>query len=258
MKLPFRILAIAALVTSASSAQQVTPAVREMFNVGVREFSAEQYRSAAESFQKVIVMAPNLLQARVYLATAYVQLYVPGKDTADNRENAKLAINALSDVLSRDPKNLTATDSMASLYFQMRDLPNATEWVHRVLSINPGNKGALTTLGLIAWLEFIDKDREARVTLEMQQTDPGPLPDDELRAELKAQYWERLEDGIASVKQAISDDAAYVDAMVALVQLLRAEADLTDTETQYQTLMSQANEWAKRAGGSPTGNTPKP
>ena len=241
-----------ALLTVPVAAQEVSRVVRDMFNVGVRLFEAEQYRAAAESFQKAIDMAPNLFQARVYLATSYVQLFVPGDNSAGNREVAKQALDALGNVLQKDPKNLPATDSMASIYLQMRDLPKATDWVHRVLMLNPGNKAALTTIGLIAWLEFTDKDREARQTLDMKQGDPGPLPDDELRAELKAQYGEKLQEGIGSVQQVLSDDATYADAMAAMARLLRAKADLADTDSEYQTIMAEADDWARKVGGAAT------
>ena len=241
-----------ALLAFPLAAQEVSRAVRDMFNVGVRLFEAEQYRAAAESFQKAVDMAPNLFQARVYLATSYVQMFVPGDNSAANREIARQALDALANVLQKDPKNLPATDSMASIYLQMRDLPNATDWVHRVLMLNPGNKAALTTIGLISWLEFNDKDREARQTLDMKPGDPGPLPDDELRYELKAQYGDKLQEGLGSVQQVLADDATYSDAMAAMARLLRAKADLADTESEYQAIMAEADDWARKAGAAPT------
>jgi len=252
-----RILFLALLCCCAGVAQEISRAAREMFNVAVREFTAEQYGPAAESFQKVIEMAPNLFQARVYLATSYVQLFVPGSNSAENRDVARRAITALDEVLRRDPKNLPATDSLASLYLQMRDLPRANEWVRRVLILSPDNKGALSTLGLLALLEFTDKDREARLTLEMKPGDPGPLPDDELRAELKAQFWDKLQAGIGFAKQAISVDPNYADAMAAIAQLTRVRADLADSEEQYHSMIAEADQWSQRAA-SATGAAQKP
>lgn len=242
---------ICLLLPTSLAAQEVSRAAREMFNVGVQLFNAEQYRAASETFEKAVSMAPGLFQARVYLATSYAQQYLPGVQSEENKAIAAKALDSLQEVLKRDPKNLPATDSTASLYLQMRDLPNATEWVHRLLLLNPGNKGGLTTLGLIIWLEFAERDREARLTLEMKPGEPGPLPDEELRAELKAMYWGKLQDGIASVNQVLADDPTFGAGMAAMVRLLRSAADLADDDKQYKSLMAQADDWAKKAVRKP-------
>ena len=51
---------------------------RDQLNKGVSSFRNGQYQEAIDHFQKAIGFDPNLLVARLYLATAYFQLYSPG------------------------------------------------------------------------------------------------------------------------------------------------------------------------------------
>ena len=51
---------------------------RDQLNKGVGAFRNTQYQQAIDHFQKAIELDPSLLYARLYLATAYFQLYSPG------------------------------------------------------------------------------------------------------------------------------------------------------------------------------------
>jgi len=44
------------------------------------------------SFKKAIELDPEFPVARLYLATAYMQQYVPGSDTPENKRNADSAL----------------------------------------------------------------------------------------------------------------------------------------------------------------------
>ena len=73
----------------------------------------------------------------MYLGTAYVQQYVPGVETEENRSYATAAIEAFRTVLRTDSKNRLATVSLATLYYNLKDFRSAEEWNHNVLAIDP-------------------------------------------------------------------------------------------------------------------------
>ena len=66
---------------------------------------------------------PDLLNARLYLATAYASLYIPGAPSAENAARGNQAIAEFKEVLDKDPNNLSAIDGIGSILFQMAGQP---------------------------------------------------------------------------------------------------------------------------------------
>jgi len=222
---------------------------RDNLNQGVVAFKAGNYSQAADHFKLAIDEDPNLPSARVYLATAYVQQYVPGTDTPDNKKFADAAMKEFQTVLSSNPdeqNKLLATQSIANLYYQQKDFPNAAAWQKKVIEIDPKNKEAYYTLGVIAWTNFIAPDREARSKMGMKPEDPGPLKDAKVREELKAQYWQPLTEGIEYEKKALQIDPEYENAMSYMNLLIRYRADLQDTKEQYMADSKEADNWMQK------------
>ncbi len=68
---------------------------RDQLNKGVQSFKNAKYEEAINHFQEAVKLDPTLLNARLYLATAYAQQYIPGADTPDNNKMAEQAIEAV-------------------------------------------------------------------------------------------------------------------------------------------------------------------
>lgn len=51
-----------------------------------------------------------------------------------------------------------------------------------MIALDPQNKEAYYTLGVISWTQFIGPDREARQHAQMKPEDPAPLKDESERA----------------------------------------------------------------------------
>lgn len=51
---------------------------REILNKGVEDFKNGQYDAAISEFQRAKELNPQLLNARLYLATAYADQFIPG------------------------------------------------------------------------------------------------------------------------------------------------------------------------------------
>ena len=249
----YRLALIALFYVVCGSAQPISLTARDAFNVGVREFQAGQFRSAAASFAKAVERAPNLLNARIYLAAAWVQAYRPDDASAENAEVARLALAACLEVLKRDPKNVAATDSVATLYFQMREFVRSREWNLKVLSLDPNSKTSLYMLGAIIWSDFILTLREARETAGIPPDDAGPLKDAALREDLKEKYRKALEDGIQFERASLDLDGGYARAMLTMADLLRARALLGD-QTTYAADMAEAAVWVARGASASVAN----
>jgi len=222
---------------------------RDNLNQGVNAFKAGNYAQAADHFKTAIDLDPSFEAPRIYLATAYVNQYVPGTETAENKKFANAAMEEFQNVLNttKDEKyKLLATESIANLYYQMKDFRKAEEWNRKVTELDPKNKEAYYTLGVIPWTDFIAPDREARLASKMKPDDPGPIKDPKARAELKEKYWQPLTQGIEYEKKALEIDPEYENAMAYMNLLIRYRGDLLDTPAEYQAASKEADMWVEK------------
>jgi tetratricopeptide (TPR) repeat protein len=180
-------------------------------------------------------------------AAAYIQQYIPGTETEENKKYAQAAIDELNKTLASDPKNVLATQYLANVYYQMKDFPKAQEWSKKVVDLDPKDKGALYTLGVIPWIQFVAADREARIASKMKMEDPGPIKDPKAKAELKAKYWQALSEGIEYEKKALAVDPEYENAMAYMNLLIRYRADLNDTTAEFMRDQKEADDWVQKS-----------
>ncbi len=66
---------------------------RDQLNKGVQAYKNAKYEDAIEHFKNAVELDPTLINARLYLATAYAQQYIPGADSPDNNRFAEQAID---------------------------------------------------------------------------------------------------------------------------------------------------------------------
>ena len=95
---------------------------RDQLNKGVQSYKNARYEEAIEHFKNAVSLDPALLNARIYLATAYAQQYVPGAETDDNKRYASQAIDEYKKVLAADPGNINSVKGIAYLYLQEKEL----------------------------------------------------------------------------------------------------------------------------------------
>jgi len=152
-------------------------------------------------------------------------------------------LNANPDASSR----LLATQSLASLYYNMGDRVNAAAWNKKVIALDPKNKEAYYTLGVLPWQEFLAPDRTARLNEKMRPEDPAPLKDAKERDALKEKYWQPLTDGIEYEKKALAVDPEYDIAMAYMNLLIRYRADLDDSKDQATADVKEADRWVEKA-----------
>src|SRR5579864_5541445 len=97
------LLAVAAMAVSATSCKKLQ--ARDQLNKGVQAFKNAQYPVAVEHFKTAVDLDPNFPTARLYLATAYMQQYIPGAESPENKQFATAAHDQFMKVLEQDPKN---------------------------------------------------------------------------------------------------------------------------------------------------------
>src|SRR5271170_3850155 len=92
---------------------------RDLLNKGVAAFKNGQSDTAIEDFKQAKEADPELLNARLYLATAYASLYIPGAPSPENLARGNQAVAEFKEVLDKDSKNISAIDGIGSILFQM-------------------------------------------------------------------------------------------------------------------------------------------
>ena len=126
---------------------------RDHLNKGVQDYRNAQFQPAIMHFKEAVRLDPSLLNARLYLATAYAQQYVPGGDSPDNIQIAQQAIDAFQDVLKMDPGNTTAIASIAQIYYNMKKFDKAKEYNQRRIKLEPNNPEPYYWIGVLDWAD---------------------------------------------------------------------------------------------------------
>src|SRR5216683_6653570 len=115
---------------------------RDNLKRGVQAYKNARYPEAVAFFQKAVELDPSFKTTHLYLATAFMSQYIPGAESPENVHMAENAYNEYQNVLKLDPKDETATQSIAALYFNQKKMDDAMEWNRKAIALNPQNKDA--------------------------------------------------------------------------------------------------------------------
>lgn len=251
-------LAVLTAVTALLSTGCEKLKARDHLNKGVASFKNAKYQDAVDHFKEAVRLDPNYPTARLYLATAYMNQYIPGADSPENNQMGQAAEDTFKQVLEQDPNNSLALASLASLKFsqsqgitdqdaKFKKLDEAKDWNQKLVAVDPKNKEANYSLGVIAWAKWYPALMAERAKLGMRPEDPGPLKDKKAREDLKAKYGSMVDDGIKSLERALDIDKEYDDAMAYMNLLIRERADLADNSDDYKKQVETADNWVSRA-----------
>jgi len=240
-----RALCVALALVSALAAQPTT--ADQQMNLGVEAYRNGRYAAAAQHFAAALQLDPGYGDARLYLATAYMSQYLPGSTDPANLRMAQQALDEFQQVLILDPEHEVALSSIALLYFNQRKFEDAREWYEKLVSLDPDDKHAWYTLGVIAWSQWHPAYDEARAKLNMKPEDGSPLPDKGLREDLKRRYGATVDEGIRDLQKSLSIDPSYADAMVYLNLLLRGRAGWAESKAECDKDTATAEGWLRKA-----------
>ncbi len=253
-----RIAALAAilvLVAAASGCNKLK--ARDLLNKGVTAFKNGQSDAAIENFKQAKQADPDLLNARLYLATAYASLYIPGAPSKENLSRGEQAVAEFEEVLEKDANNISAIDGIGSILFQMGGQPfdpkkfeESKTYHQRHIQLKPEDPEPYYWIGVIDWTLAYRANGEMRIEYNKKNTkkqvrDDDPLPP-AIRGEYASQYGPIIDEGINDLQKAISLRPEYDDAMAYLNLLYRRKADMVESAAERDTLKKQADDLVEK------------
>jgi tetratricopeptide (TPR) repeat protein len=221
---------------------------RDQLNKGVQSYKNGRYEEAIEHFKNAVQLDPSLVNARLYLATAYAQQYIPGADSPENNKYAEQAIEEFKNVLAANPpkeQQIHSLKGIASLYFNMKKMDLAKEYYQKVAALDPNDPEVYYSIAVIDWTQAYQPRQEARAKLGLKPSDD--IKDKKTCADLlKAINANQavVDDGIAKLQKALELRPDYDDAMAYLNLLYRERADLEcDNPDARKADLKSADEW---------------
>ncbi len=224
-------LAVVALALSSSMGCNKLRA-RDQLNKGVSAYKNAHYEEAINHFQQAVELDPSLLNARMYLATAYAQQYIPAVDSPDNVRMAQQAIEQYQKVLDSNPareQKVNSAKGIAYLYLNMKKFDDAKKYYRMASDVDPNDAEPYYSVGVIDWTASYQPRMEERAKL-------GIKPEENLNAknkdqkkvceELKQKNMPSISEGIDTLNKAIQLRQDYDDAMAYMNLMFREKADV--------------------------------
>jgi tetratricopeptide (TPR) repeat protein len=249
-----RVAALAALLVVAVAASGCNKLkARDLLNKGVTAFKNGQSDAAIEDFKQAKEADPELLNARLYLATAYASLYIPGAPSQENMARGNQAVAEFKEVLDKDPNNISAIDGIGSILFQMGGQPfdpkkfeESKTYHQKHIQLKPDDPEPYYWIGVIDWTLAFRGNGEMRMdynknNIRKQVKDTEPLPT-AIRSEYASKYGPLIDEGITDLQKAISIRPDYDDAMAYLNLLYRRKADMVGSKEEREALLKQADD----------------
>jgi tetratricopeptide (TPR) repeat protein len=249
-------LAMLAVVVAAGSGCNKLKA-RDLLNKGVANFKNGQYDVAVEDFKEAKDLDPSLLNARLYLATAYASQYIPGAPSDENVKRGTAAIDEFKGVLEKDANNLSAIDGIGSILFQMSGQPFNPEkfqesktYHQKHIELKPSDPEPYYWIGVIDWTlafrgnaEMRTEYNKAHINKQIKESDALPAA---VRTDFVGKYGQLVDEGIASLQKAIQLRQDYDDAMAYLNLLYRRKADMVESAEERASYQKQADDLVEK------------
>jgi len=226
---------------------------RDQLNKGVAAFRNAQFQAAIMHFKTAVGLDPSLVNARLYLATAYYNQYIPGGESPENLKIAQQAIEAYEDVLKSDPNNSNAIASVAQIYYNMRKFDKAKEYQRHWLEVEPNNPVPYYWIGVLDWAICFPHTQQMRKDLKIEYPkdpkDPSSLPPfpEKARAQLAEENDPLVKEGVEVLEKANELKPNNFDTMSYLNLLYRQKADLEPTAAAREADLKQAEDWTDKA-----------
>ena len=248
MKTSLRVLAVLAAATMLFTVTGCNKLrARDQLNKGVQAYKGAKYEEAINHFQDAVSLDPTLINAKLYLATAYAQQYIPGADTPDNNKFALEAIKQYEEVLQRDPKSVNSVKGIAYLYLQMKQFDKAKEYYRKATELDPNDPEPYYSIGVIDWTQTYQPRMEARAKLGMKPDDSLPAKDKKVCQQVKDNNSANIQEGLDVLKKALDLRTDYDDAMAYMNLMYRERADVEcDDPAARAADLKEADSWVDK------------
>jgi tetratricopeptide (TPR) repeat protein len=222
---------------------------RSELNKGVQAYKSAKYDQAISFFKDAVALDPSLVNARMYLATAYAQQFVPGVDNPDNNKNAEAAIAQYQEVLKLHPareQQINGLKGIAYLYLHMKKFDEAKQYYSKAIQLDASDPELYYSIAVIDWTQVY----QPRMQLWAEQ---GLKPTEELKSEkacqkLKDENADKVNEGLQMLDKAVKLRPEYPDAMAYMNLLYREKAhiDCGDPEARQADLKT-ADTWVDKS-----------
>jgi len=205
---------------------------RDQLNKGVEAYKSSHYEQAIDHFQQAVQLDPGLINARMYLATAFVSQYIPGVDSPDNLRTAQQAIDEYQKVIDANPargQKVNSAKGIAYLYLNMKKWDDAKKYYRMASDTDPNDPEPYYSIGVIDWTASYQPRMEERAKLGMkpeEHLNPKDKEQKKVCAELKEKNAPAIQEGIDSLNKAIQLRPDYDDAMAYMNLMYREKADV--------------------------------
>ena len=205
---------------------------RDQLNKGVESFKNNHYEQAIDHFQQAVRLDPGLINARMYLATAFVSQYIPQVDSPDNLRIAQQAIDEYQRVIDANPtreQKVNAAKGIAYLYLNEKKWDEAKKYYRMASDLDPNDPEPYYSIGVIDWTAAYQPRMEERAKLGMrpeENLNPKNKDQKKVCGELKAKNAPAIQEGIDSLNKAIQLRPDYDDAMAYLNLMYREKGDV--------------------------------
>src|ERR1700704_4990572 len=199
---------------------------RDHLNKGVQAYKNSKFEQAINHFQQAVALDPSLINARLYLATAFAQQYIPGADTPENNHYGEQAIEQYKQVLQVDPRNINSIKGIAYLYLQMKRFDLAKEYYKKASELDPNDPEPYYSIAVIDWTQTYQPRMEERAKLGLKSEESLAAKDKKLCATIREKNNANIEEGINNLTKAIQLRPDYDDAMAYLNLMYRERADV--------------------------------
>jgi tetratricopeptide (TPR) repeat protein len=206
---------------------------RDQLNKGVKAYKDNHYEQAIDHFQQAVQLDPGLINARMYLATAFVSQYIPQVESPDNLRIAQQAIDEYQKVLdnpsaAREQK-VNSAKGVAYLYLNQKKWDDAKKFYRMASDMDPNDAEPYYSVGVIDWTASYQPRMEERAKLGLkpeENLNPKNKDQKQVCDALKVKNTPAIQEGIDSLDKAIKLRADYDDAMAYMNLMYRERADV--------------------------------
>jgi len=226
---------------------------RDQLNKGVGAFRNAQFQAAIMHFKTAVSLDPTLLNARLYLASAYTQQYIPGGESPENVKIAQQAIDAFQEVLRVDPNNTNAIANIAQIYYYEKEFQKAKEYQQHRLQLDLNDPVPYYWVGMLDWAICYPHTQQMRKDLKIEfpkdPKNPSSLPPfpEKARAQLEEQNGALVKEGVDALEKAIQLRPNDFDTMSYLNLMYRQKADLEPDASAREADLKEAEDWTNKA-----------
>jgi len=247
----FLLGAVLLLLPFSSGCQKLR--ARDQLNKGVVAFKNAQFQAAIMHFKTAVGLDPTLLNAKLYLATAYFQQYIPGGESPENVKVGQQAIEAFEEVLKTDPNNTTAIASIGQTYYNMKQFEKSKEYQRHWVQVEPNNPTPYYWIGMLDWAIVFPRTQQMRKDLKIEfpkdPKDPSSLPPfpEKARVKLEEQNGPLVKEGVQDLEKALQLRPNDFDTMSYLNLMYRQKADLEPNTAAREADLKMADDLVTKA-----------